>query len=91
MNGRNVAGAGRSVVIGLVLVVGAGCASTAHAAGECPDWTRGKPPAAYPIDRYLVGVGVVPGVYDAARGEGRGRDAAQTDITRQLRSRVESA
>jgi len=90
MNGHDVGGRVRKVVIGLVLALGAGCASTAHAAGECPDWTRGKPPAAYPVDRYLVGVGVVPGVYDAARGEGRGRDAAQTDIARQLVSRVES-
>jgi hypothetical protein len=60
------------------------------ASGACPEWTRGKTPAIYPAEKFLVGVGVVPRIYNQATGEAPGRDAAQVNIAKQLLSRVAS-
>ena len=88
------------IVLALVPGAWAGCAGKADvkqsgtlapgASRGCPEWTRGKLPAIYPAERFLVGVGVVPRIYNQAMGEAPGRDAAQIDIAKQLLSRVAS-
>jgi hypothetical protein len=59
-------------------------------AEPCPEWTRGKAPAEYPIARFVVGLGVAGGVWSADRGEEPGRNAALADISKQLRVDVAS-
>lgn len=58
------------------------------AVADCPEWTRGRTPGEYPPNRFLVGMGVVPGIWDAARGEEAGKAAAQSEIAKQLEVKV---
>ncbi len=67
-----------------------GCASAAPAPvfPGCPSWARGEAPIQYPHSEYLVGLGIVSPAWDAASAEEGGKNAAFSDIAKQLRVEV---